>query len=49
MNRMRTALYTLTLAALPLIAQPQSEEQPMRLGDVLGLLIGAYNGAVEAA
>ena len=49
MNRMRTALYTLALAALPLIAQPQSEEQPMRLGDVLGLLIGAYNGAAEAA
>lgn len=53
MKTLRHSVCALMLAGAPFIATAQqTSEHPetsMRLGDVLGLLIGAYNGAADAA
>lgn len=49
MKTLRPALLTLALAALPAIAQTPPPQEPLRIGDMLTLLIAAYNGAADAA
>lgn len=49
MTLLRHATCALLLASATCALAQNQEEQPMRLGDVLGLLIGAYNGAADAA
>ncbi|MDO5091415.1 MAG: hypothetical protein Q4D61_07690 [Cardiobacteriaceae bacterium] len=49
MKPIRTALIALGLAAAPLHAADNSNEQELRLGDVFNILLGAYNGAADIA
>lgn len=49
MKTLRPALLTLALSTLPAIAQTPPPQEPLRIGDMLTLLIAAYNGAADAA